>query len=64
MTSTLEAPKPDLNVIKQRQQQTWASGDFAVVASIVTISGENLCESVDLRAGWTVLDVAATVRRS
>lgn len=33
MTHMLDAPKHDLETIKQRQQQTWASGDFAVVAS-------------------------------
>lgn len=49
---------PDLAAIKARQQQTWASGDFAVVANVVYIVGENLCETVDLRPGWKVLDVA------
>jgi len=49
---------PDLGAIKQRQQQTWASGDFAAVATPMTIVGEMLCEAVDLRAGSTVLDVA------
>lgn len=49
---------PDLAAIKARQQQTWASGDFAVVANVIYIVGENLCEAVDLRPGWTVLDVA------
>src|SRR6476469_4405524 len=33
MTTTEATPKPDLRAVKQRQQQTWASGDFAVVAA-------------------------------
>jgi len=49
---------PDLAAIKQRQQQTWASGDFAMVAAHVTLVGELLCEAVDLRPGEKVLDVA------
>jgi ubiquinone/menaquinone biosynthesis C-methylase UbiE len=50
---------PDLPAIKQRQQQTWSSGDFSVVASRIVLVSEQLAESCDLRAGWRVLDVAA-----
>ena len=53
-----QTPMPDLAAIKARQQQTWATGDFAVVGSLITIVSEQLCEAVDLRAGWEVLDVA------
>jgi SAM-dependent methyltransferase len=49
---------PDLAAIKARQQKTWASGDFAAVATTLIIVGERLCEAVDLRAGQKVLDVA------
>jgi ubiquinone/menaquinone biosynthesis C-methylase UbiE len=38
---------------------TWASGDFGVVGTTLQIVGETLCEAVDVRAGQTVLDVAA-----
>ena len=58
MTRTLEAAEPDLAAIKQRQQQTWASGDFAVVAARIVLVAEQLCDSADLHAGWRVLDVA------
>src|SRR5438093_11871032 len=58
MTTTVEAPQPDLRAIKQRQQQTWASGDFAVVAARIVLVAEQLCDSADLHAGWRVLDVA------
>ncbi len=58
MTETLEPTKPDLEAIKQRQQQAWASGDFAVVAARIVLTAEQLCDSADLHAGWHVLDVA------
>ena len=51
--------KPDFNAIKQRQQATWASGDFAIIGTMLQIVGETLAEAVDLRAGEHVLDVAA-----
>ncbi len=50
---------PDFAVIKQRQQATWATGDYAVVGTTLQIVGEQLCEAIDLRAGERVLDVAA-----
>jgi SAM-dependent methyltransferase len=53
MTQTI-----DLGAIKQRQQQTWASGDFSVVAARIVLVAELLCDSADLHAGWRVLDVA------
>src|SRR5437867_11575646 len=58
MTTTIETPKPDLHAVKQRQQQTWASGDFAVVAARIVLVAEQLCDTAELHAGWRVLDVA------
>lgn len=58
MTSTVETPKPDLAAVKERQQQAWASGDFAAVAARIVLVAEQLCDTADLRAGWHVLDVA------
>src|SRR6476619_4949618 len=57
MTTTLN-PQPELSAVKQRQQQTWASGDFGVVAARIVLVAEQLCDSADLHAGWRVLDVA------
>jgi SAM-dependent methyltransferase len=57
VTSSLQSP-PDLAAIKQRQQQTWASGDFSVVAAMIVLVAERLCDTADLRAGWRVLDTA------
>jgi SAM-dependent methyltransferase len=48
----------DLSMIKGRQREMWASGDYAAVATPLLITSELLCESVDLRAGSSVLDVA------
>ena len=56
MTTT--SARPDLSVVKARQQQTWASGDFSVVASRIVLVSELLADRADLRAGWRVLDVA------
>jgi ubiquinone/menaquinone biosynthesis C-methylase UbiE len=49
---------PDLAAVKKRQQATWASGDFSVVAARIVLQAELLCEAVDLQANWRVLDVA------
>jgi ubiquinone/menaquinone biosynthesis C-methylase UbiE len=49
---------PDLAAVKTRQQATWASGDFSVVAARIVLQAELLCEAANLRAGWCVLDVA------
>lgn len=49
---------PDYAAIKGRQRQTWASGDFSVVAARIVFQAEHLCETADLQAGWRVLDVA------
>lgn len=61
MNQVLESrpAQPDLAAIKQRQQATWASGDFAVVGTTLQIVGESLAEAADVRAGERVLDVAA-----
>lgn len=53
------APQPDLAALKARQQGIWSSGDYAVVGTTLQIVGEQLCESLDVRAGQKVLDVAA-----
>jgi ubiquinone/menaquinone biosynthesis C-methylase UbiE len=50
--------RPELAAIKTRQQAAWASGDYAVVGTTLTIVPELLCETMDLRAGEEVLDVA------
>ena len=57
--TTLAQAAPDFAAIKQKQQATWAAGDYAKVGVTLQIVGERLCEAVDLRAGERVLDVAA-----
>ena len=49
----------DLDAIKQRQQATWASGDYGTIGTRLQIVGESLAEAVDLRADECVVDVAA-----
>lgn len=48
-----------LDELRTRQQATWASGDYAKIGVTLQIVGEQLCESLDLRPGSRVLDVAA-----
>ncbi|MFA7388065.1 MAG: methyltransferase domain-containing protein [Thiohalobacteraceae bacterium] len=59
MASILAAGTVDFNAIKQRQQATWAAGDYAFIGSRLQIVGELLAEAVDVRADEQVLDVAA-----
>lgn len=54
MSTTLTAD--DLAAVKTRQQATWASGDYAVIGTTLQVVGENLCESLDVRAGRTSLE--------
>jgi ubiquinone/menaquinone biosynthesis C-methylase UbiE len=49
----------DYTAIKQRQRATWSAGDYALIGTTLQIVGERLCEAVDMRAGNSVLDVAA-----
>ena len=59
-TGNSATPAPsDLAALKIRQQAAWSSGNYAVVGTTLQIVGEELCETLDLRAGAKVLDVAA-----
>jgi ubiquinone/menaquinone biosynthesis C-methylase UbiE len=55
---TMTETTPDLALVKQRQQQMWASGDFHAVATLIQPVADTLCDTADLQAGWRVLDVA------
>lgn len=50
---------PDYTAIKQKQQATWASGNYAIIGTTLQIVGEMLSEAADVCAGERVLDVAA-----
>ena len=58
MSDTL-TPTIDFAAIKTRQQAAWTSGNYSLIGATLQIVGENLCESLDLRAGSRILDVAA-----
>jgi SAM-dependent methyltransferase len=58
-TATIQTSSPDFDALKARQHGAWSSGDYAIVGTTLQIVGEELCESLDVRAGQTVLDVAA-----
>lgn len=63
MTTIIEChptkPAPDLKALKAKQQGAWSSGDYALIGATLQIVGEHLAEALDLRAGQSVLDVAA-----
>jgi len=48
----------DFEAVKARQRQVWSTGNYSDIAGVLTLLSENLCESVELRAGQRVLDVA------
>ena len=50
---------PDFAAIKQKQQATWSSGDYALIGITLQIVGESLAEATNIRAGERVLDIAA-----
>jgi len=56
MTTTITTGR--LGPIKERQQATWASGDYSAVATLIVPVAERLVDFADLRAGSEVLDVA------
>jgi len=51
---------PDYAAITHDQQQIWSTGDYSKVGTrFAVLPGEHLCETIDLRPGERVLDVAA-----
>jgi SAM-dependent methyltransferase len=48
-----------LEVLKEAHRRTWASGNYARVAELVTDVGERVAERAGITAGSEVLDVAA-----
>ena len=50
---------PNFEAIKTKQQATWGSGDYGRIGVTLQLTGESLAEAMDLRAGQSVLDVAA-----
>jgi SAM-dependent methyltransferase len=56
--TTIVPTAPDLLAVKNRQRQTWASGDYAAVGARILLIAEQLIDAADLAAGSTVLDMA------
>jgi SAM-dependent methyltransferase len=49
----------DVQTLKEAHRKTWASGDYARIAELVTDIGERVVERAGIRPGSDVLDVAA-----
>ncbi len=48
----------DLEAVKQVQQKVWAEGDFAMIGATQLLTGERLCERLDILPDERCLDVA------
>ena len=60
MTSATTQAVPDFAAITTRQQETWGTGDFNVIALSVLPASDQLCEALALHPGQRVLDVACS----
>ena len=52
------SPQVDFMAIKKQQQAMWASGNYSAVGTLLQPVGEYLADSIGLRAGERVLDIA------
>lgn len=59
MTIHSTITEPDFTAIKSKQNAAWASGNYAVVGTTLQIVGETLAETMNNKAGASILDVAA-----
>jgi len=48
----------DFSELKSRQQVAWSTGDYAKIGQKLVLVSELLCETIDIRGGNRVLDVA------
>jgi SAM-dependent methyltransferase len=51
-------PPVDFSAIKARQQIIWSTGNYSIIGTTLVGISEQLCETIDLHAGESVLDVA------
>ncbi len=58
MSTLLQQPTFDIEMIKARQKATWESGDFGQVAKFIMTDAEQFMARIDLRPGARVLDAA------
>jgi ubiquinone/menaquinone biosynthesis C-methylase UbiE len=59
VSNVTPASQPDLNAVKERQRQMWASGDYNEIGSRLLIISELLYETLDPQPGDRALDVAS-----
>jgi SAM-dependent methyltransferase len=58
MTTATGSAAPDYAAIKQRQQATWASGDYQMIATQIQLVSELVIEALDVHSTERMLDVA------
>lgn len=54
----MATPSDVLSDLKRRHQSVWASGNYALVGSLIVIMAERLVDFAELRSGSRVLDAA------
>lgn len=54
----MQTKQPDYEAVKVKQQATWATGNFAMIGSRLSLAGELLCESAGVGPNQDVLDIA------
>lgn len=52
-------PKTEPNLVRRERPCVWDPGRYTRIGVALQVAGEQLCESMDLRAGQSVLDVAS-----
>ena len=55
----MSAITAEVQALKDAHRKTWASGDYARIAELVTDVGERIVDRARVSAGSQVLDVAA-----
>src|SRR3954468_17521729 len=51
--------QPDLTAIKERQQATWASGDYHMIGTQILLVSEMLIEALDVHSTQSIPEIAA-----
>lgn len=54
----MKQSSPDITAIKQKMADTWANGDFGVIAHTLMPAAEDFVNSLEIKPGEKVLDVA------
>src|SRR6185503_7731815 len=57
MTTTPQMT-PEMESLKTKLKATWMAGDFGIIARMIEKGGDDFVESIGIKSGMKVLDVA------